>query len=266
MSKRKSVAGLVVGGFAALVGALVMAPTPAAANPDYLAALEARYPTSTLPDDMLAIAGSKCYVCHNSFVFFGDWNCYRKDLIGRLAAGRTIQEALADIENWDSDGDGTDNRSEVLLAREPGVVGYNPGLVGPIGRDPCLTETVDGVPGSTLGVTGRNETPAPGACCTGVACTVLFQINCAAPVAGLGRSFKGPGAACNAPGNATTPCCKADFNQDGTRAPADIFAYLNAYFSLDPLTIPATDTTGDGVKAPSDIFGFLNLYFAGGCG
>lgn len=79
-------------------------------------------PAPTLPQDMDDIVFSSCSVCHNPRQFFGDLNGYRRDLITRLRAGRTIEEGLADVEQMDSDGDGR--------------VGYNPGLVGP----PCVVD------------------------------------------------------------------------------------------------------------------------------
>jgi hypothetical protein len=56
------------------------------------------------------------------------------------------------------------------------------------------------------------------------------------------------------------PACRADFDNSGTKQPADIFAFLNAYFGGEP----RADWTLDDVLAPADIFGFLNDYF-GAC-
>jgi hypothetical protein len=53
----------------------------------------------------------------------------------------------------------------------------------------------------------------------------------------------------------------ADFNADGVRTPADLFAFLNAYFAGEA----RTDVSGNGVRAPEDIFAFLTLYFTGSC-
>jgi hypothetical protein len=53
--------------------------------------------------------------------------------------------------------------------------------------------------------------------------------------------------------------CPGDFTNNGVREPADIFAYLNAYFAGSDLA----DTNWDGVRAPADIFLFLTQYFAG---
>jgi hypothetical protein len=55
--------------------------------------------------------------------------------------------------------------------------------------------------------------------------------------------------------------CRTDFNSDGQRTPADIFAFLNAYFANDP----RADFDTNGVRQPADLFAFLNAYFAGGC-
>lgn len=50
----------------------------------------------------------------------------------------------------------------------------------------------------------------------------------------------------------------ADFNQDGVVNPADIFAFLAAYFAGDS----RADMNGSGALEVSDIFAFLNEYFA----
>lgn len=55
------------------------------------------------------------------------------------------------------------------------------------------------------------------------------------------------------------PRCRPDFNTDALLSPADIFAFLNAYFAGDP----RADFDNNGVRQPQDIFAFLNAYFAG---
>lgn len=60
---------------------------------------------------------------------------------------------------------------------------------------------------------------------------------------------------------AVVDLCPADFNNDGTRAPSDIFAFLDAYFAGSP----DADTDGNANLLPADIFSFLKLYLAGGC-
>lgn len=135
---------------------------PAAGNPGYLEAFEARYPGSTLVYDIILSAGSACNVCHNTNAFFGDWNCYRRDIIRELRKGASIEQALANIEQFDSDADGFVNVEEILAPRQGSngaSIGYNPGLVGPLGTDPCLSITIEGTPGSALPVTFRLETP-----------------------------------------------------------------------------------------------------------
>jgi hypothetical protein len=94
-----------------------------------------------------------------------------------------------------------------------------------------------------------------GACCAGSGCTLATAANCA----GAGQHFAGAGVACNAPGSNTTPCCKADFNQNGTLQVQDIFDYLNAWFG----GAASSDFNGNGL-AVQDIFDFLNAWF-GGC-
>ena len=53
--------------------------------------------------------------------------------------------------------------------------------------------------------------------------------------------------------------CAADFNGDGVRDVPDIFAFLSAWFALDP----RADFDGNGTIAVPDIFAFLSAWFAG---
>jgi len=122
-------------------------------------AFTARYPTSTLVARTTAATGSACYVCHNPPNTSAAGNCYKDALVARLNAGRTAAQAIADVENMDSDGDGTPNGVEITLARTDlaGQVGYNPGLLGATGTDPCASN-----PNSP--VTNQRETPPPPRC------------------------------------------------------------------------------------------------------
>jgi hypothetical protein len=98
---------------------------------------------------------------------------------------------------------------------------------------------------------------ATGACCSGATCTVVSSAACT----GANTSFKGAGSVCNALGNTTTPCCLSDFRQDGVRTPADLFAFLRAYFARST----QADIDGSGDTSPLDVTLFLEVYFAGGC-
>jgi hypothetical protein len=98
------------------------------------------------------------------------------------------------------------------------------------------------------------DLPAMGACCMGTTCVVSAQAACA----GAATRFAGAGTACNAPGNESSPCCKADYNQNGAVEIQDIFDYLNAWFAGSA----ATDINGGGLSV-NDIFDFLNAWFAG---
>ena len=104
-----------------------------------------------------------------------------------------------------------------------------------------------------LFITPPQNLPTTGACCRGSTCGVVDAAACI----GAGTSFAGVGIACNAPGNNTTPCCKADFNGGGLSV-QDIFDYLGAWFGNSPLA----DFNGGGL-AVQDIFDFLNAWFAG---
>jgi subtilisin-like proprotein convertase family protein len=95
-----------------------------------------------------------------------------------------------------------------------------------------------------------------GACCNGSTCQIMAGTDCT----GFAHRFVGPATACNAPGNGTTPCCKADFNQTGTITVQDVFDYLDAYFRA----LPTADYNGSGLSL-QDLFDFLTGFF-GGCG
>jgi hypothetical protein len=98
--------------------------------------------------------------------------------------------------------------------------------------------------------------PPLGACCFGAACRLDTAANCAGPR----TTFTGA-AACNATAASTVPCCRADYNQNGSLAVADIFDYLSNWFagSID------CDFNGNGTGQPSvsSIFSFINAWFAG---
>jgi hypothetical protein len=98
--------------------------------------------------------------------------------------------------------------------------------------------------------------PTDGACCAGSNCSVTTPAACV----GANTHFAGLGTVCNVPGNYTTPCCKADYNQNGSVTVQDIFDFLGGYFSVNP----NADINGSGSVTVQDIFDFLAAYF-GGC-
>ena len=108
---------------------------------------------------------------------------------------------------------------------------------------------------NNLSVTGNPATQ--GACCTGSACVLRQAQDCSGP----GLRFAGQATTCNAPGNALTPCCKADFNQDLSVTVQDIFDFLAAWFAGDT----RADFNQAGGVGVQDIFDFLAAWFAG-CG
>ncbi len=97
--------------------------------------------------------------------------------------------------------------------------------------------------------------PTVGACCRGSSCTVVAAVQCFGP----NTRFAGLGVACNPAGVVVTPCCLADFNQDGLPTAQDIFEFLNAWFTSDP----SSDFNAMGGSTAADIFDFLNAWFAG---
>jgi len=93
-----------------------------------------------------------------------------------------------------------------------------------------------------------------GACCFGTTCSPTSAGACTGP----NRRFVGSNTACNAAGNVTEPCCKADFNQSGSVTVQDIFDFLSAYFTNSA----TADINGGGVSV-QDIFDYLTAYFRG---
>ena len=104
---------------------------------------------------------------------------------------------------------------------------------------------------------GSSCMPSPcpvGACCFGSTCSITSPGACT----GASRSFAGTGTVCNAAGNSTTPCCKADFNHNATLDVQDIFDFLSGWFSSSP----SADFNGNGITV-QDIFDFLSAWFTG---
>jgi len=103
---------------------------------------------------MLAATGSSCNTCHDPSGFASPGNCYREAIFSLLSGGRTITEAINDLDGVDSDGDGVPNGEEATAVRDdlPGEVGYNMGLIGALGTDPCGSNP------SAI-ITGAAETP-----------------------------------------------------------------------------------------------------------
>lgn len=126
----------------------------AQARPPYLVAWEEKYPTSTLPARMADQTGLACYTCHQPPSTSEQGNCYRLDLKALIEAGQTITEAIDILDAADSDGDGVPNGVEATTphASLPGEIGYNQGLIGPTGTDPCATDP-------QAPVTNVSETP-----------------------------------------------------------------------------------------------------------
>jgi hypothetical protein len=145
-------------GSAAVLVVVGMAVLPArtSAWPPFLDAWVARYPTSTLPQRMGSLTGSQCNVCHTPPNRFDQGTCYRIALIEQLNNSLTIEQAIEALHHLDVDGDGVPSGVEILMTRadDPTQIGYHPGLVGPLGTDPCAVNPNNPV-------TGRSETPAP---------------------------------------------------------------------------------------------------------
>jgi hypothetical protein len=137
------------------VGGLVVFVQPSNATSTIRNAFTARYPTSTLVARMGTAAGDSCLLCHASNNRAAAGNCYKEALLARINAGRSATQAVADVDALDSDNDGIPNGVEITMARTDlaGQVGYNPGLIGATGTDPCAANT-------TTPITNQRETPA----------------------------------------------------------------------------------------------------------
>ncbi len=92
----------------------LMAPSLAQARNPYRRAFFSRYPDAdgtqlnTLPSN-----SSHCGVCHFDFNGGGTRNPYGLSIEVRLAAGMSVDEAIADVEFLDADGDGFSNYVEI---------------------------------------------------------------------------------------------------------------------------------------------------------
>ena len=110
--------------------------------------------------------------------------------------------------------------------------------------------------------------PATGVCCRGATCNAtVAQSACTAPTTHAGARFVSTASACNAPGNRTTPCCEANYNQSTTTPTItvqDIFDFLADWFSGSPFARVGGDGTGASPTVQS-IFDFLSAWFGGGC-
>jgi len=232
-SVRKVTVGIaVVTALAAPALVVLTIPSVSDANPSFLHAFEETYVASTLPQDMDDLIFSSCYVCHNPQQFFGDLNCYRRDLAARLRAGRDIYQAMADIEQVDSDGDGVNNITEILAPRGNGQIGYNPGFVGPTGTDPCFR-----LPNQPI--TNRSETPV-----IGPTCFVDYNndgfLN-QEDLSGYLTAFLDEAVPAGPSGTSSSPCpgepaayatlgYAADFNRDCSFNQEDLAGFITEYF------------------------------------
>jgi hypothetical protein len=94
---------------AALLGAVLVGPAaPAAARPTYFNTLTGTYGIG--PGDNL----DACGVCHFRWTGTGPRNLYGSAVEQELYLGKSISQALRDVEGADSDGDGFTNLQEIV--------------------------------------------------------------------------------------------------------------------------------------------------------
>jgi hypothetical protein len=193
-------------------GVMVLATGSARGHNSYVTPWTNAYPTSTLQARMATATGSACNVCHQPPERASAGTCYKDALALRINAGRTISQAIADVDGLDSDGDGVSNHDEITAVRTdlPGQVGYHPGLLGATGTDPCGDFP-------TAAVSNARETPPP-ACradfnhAGGVTVQDIFDF--------LTAYF--------------SSAAPADINGVGGVTVQDIFDYLTLYFAGCP--------------------------------
>lgn len=126
----------------------------ALAESSFLTAWTARYPSSTLPQRMLTLTGSRCNVCHEPPNRGTQGTCYKNRIRDLMNQGSSIQQAINTADAEDSDGDGVANGVEITTQRADNAaqIGYHPGLIGDLGTSPCGPDT-------NVAVTHQSETP-----------------------------------------------------------------------------------------------------------
>lgn len=203
------------------VAALLAVGSFANAYPQYYFAWRAHYPTSTIPDRMAIELGSVCFTCHHPPDESQHGTCYRADLIDRLNRGMSIQAALIDLDDVDSDGDGVSNYIEATTPRYDafGNVGYHQGLVGESGVDPCGADPNEAV-------TNQLETPpSPGCPNPQNGCDTDITGDCQVGQADLAALLAAYNTSIGDPGYLP----EADFDADGSVGQADLAALLADY-------------------------------------
>jgi len=88
-------------------------------------------------------------------------------------------------------------------------------------------------------------------------------VTTAAACTGANTAFTAVGQACNAPGNNTMPCCKADFNRTGSVSVQDLFDFLAAWFGRLATADVNGNPPGSGNAnvTVQDLFDYLALWF-----
>jgi hypothetical protein len=102
-----------------------------------------------------------------------------------------------------------------------------------------------------------------GVCCRGATCALTTtQAACTVPPGVVAGAQWFSGSACNAPGNARTPCCQADYNKSVGVTVQDIFDFINDWFAGSGYARPGSDGSA-GTMSVQNIFDFINDWFAG---
>lgn len=156
-------------GVAGVIGSAMLASPPEArATNGVMNAWRTRYPTSTLLAQATAQMGNQCYMCHHPSSTSNPGNCYKDALETRIQGGMSAAAAINAVDALDSDNDGVPNGVEITTARAgTSAIGYNPGLRGATGTDPCWSNP-------NAAVSNQLETPPAEPQCHGT-CSADFD-------------------------------------------------------------------------------------------
>ena len=104
-----------------VVALLALAPLAGATNPIYNH-WKAIYPDSLSDDNILAVNGAACQMCHRDSTGHEPWNAYGWRVRLGLVSGLTIDDAILAAAPFDSDADptGSTNLEEIVSNAQPG--------------------------------------------------------------------------------------------------------------------------------------------------
>lgn len=157
-------------------------------------------------------------------------------------------------------GAGTTCQPNVCMSLLGACCGVFPGIACQLNFEPggygCFGGEFRGI-GTTCTPTGDCPLDLSGVCCRGATCELV--VSASACTGSNTKFFAIP--ECNAVGNSSVPCCKADYNHLSGITVQDIFDFLAGWFAGSAYA----NFNGDANVSVQDIFDFLAAWFAGGC-